>query len=85
MTLNLSQLYELRTNVKQNTNKVVSKNAFLALLDSHISVLSGKNDLHVIRDTNEYESGLQRVYDHYALDSVRLPPTIEERNKAYGH
>lgn len=81
MTLNLTQLYELRNNVKANPNRVVSKNAFLTLLDSHISVLSGKNDLQLVRDTKEPENGLQKVYEHYAL--TRHPPTMDEVRKAY--
>lgn len=81
MTLNLSQLYELRNNVKQNPNKVVSKNAFLTLLDSHISLFNSRNDLQLVRDTKEPENGLQKVYEHYALS--RCPPSMDEVRKAY--
>ena len=82
--MNLSQLYELRTNVKQNPNRTVGKNVFLALLDSHISALSGENDLQLVRDANEPEKALQTAYNHYALN--RHPPvTIEQARKAYEH
>lgn len=84
MTLNLTQLYELRNNVALNPNRVVSKNAFLKLLDSHISLFNSRNDLQLVRDTKEPDNGLQKVYEHYAL--TRHPPvTIERRDKAYRH
>lgn len=83
MTLNLSQLYQLRTSVKQNHNKVVSKYAFLTLLDSHIEALSGQDELQVIQQSIEPENGLQSVYNHYVPEPFRMPVTREQVKRAY--
>jgi hypothetical protein len=81
--MNLSQLHELRINVKQNPNKVISKSVLLSVLDSHIQALTPSNDVQVIQDSKPLETPFKSAYERGENQEIRLPPTKERVRRAY--
>lgn len=81
--MNLDQLYQLRNRAKGNDKKVISKETFLTVLDSHIRLLNGQNDSSIIREHNEPVKVTQGLKTAIGMEQVRVPPTHEQVSKVY--
>lgn len=81
--MNLDQLYQLRSYWKDNPYKVVTKEVALAVLDSHIRLLSGRDDSSIIREHTEPVQAVQGLQMASGMEQVRVPPTHEQVSKAY--
>lgn len=83
--MNLNQLYDLRTAIILNPNKVVTKSVVIAILDSHLSAL-----IPIDRQIQEQATKvlLQATQTLQTIPRVehqtRHPPSREKVRKAYG-
>ena len=79
--MELDELMKLRLYAKSSKNKVVMKETFLSVLDSHIRLALSLDDRLVIRDKKMSYNERQALKS--GIEQVRLPPTQEQVRKAY--
>lgn len=78
--MNLTELYQLRNYATGNTNKVINKDVFLSVLDSHIRAIAPTDEHYHSQDTKQP----QRAFTEATrIDRIHHPPVRNEVLKKY--